>query len=495
MNAEIIIERSPKAVWAYFTEPGNWDKWWGGELKTAQWREGGKLEWAKGGSSSIEAITPGRMVQIDSRWFSQTFTFEPKGNGKTIVRIQEGLPKAGASFSDGGASHLAQLNSYLIKLKEHIENETNLDTEGEKSKAEYICPHCGFELQGDALTTVKVSVQVGVVDFQTTCSSCGRAIKKTDIESPSKRNVMPSATEKKTTLTSGFTFSFPEVKKAYNTNIQRKLSSKGLRTILGGSLLTTTIVGISVYFLQVGLENLINFVPTSWPVMAIAYRSAAFIAFALIVGVGSFIVGNSVGKSAIKAKFPNAQTIGNLALVLGLVGYLSYLIMYVLFSNASERFDQWDDYLLQAVYLVAFVGIAWWASRLKVEGTPFCEKCNEFMVSDDIGVQSPAGNQGLDIAQVSTIMYILNSRQFSKLNELNKSWSKDNYCLLHIWHCPLCNNDGFIDCTTHESRIIVTSQGETKTEYTSRLIYSSHIDNKEIQTLLQARRTLGTPTV
>lgn len=180
LNAEITIERSPEIVWAYFTEPRNWEKWWGGGLKAAQWREGGKLEWALGGSSPIEAITPGRMVQIAGGWMSTTFTFEPKGSGKTVVRMQESSPKGGASFSDGGASHLAQLNASLKKLKEHIESEAKQNREGEMSTAEYICPHCGSELQGAALITVKASLQVGVVDFQTNCSSCGRVISKKD---------------------------------------------------------------------------------------------------------------------------------------------------------------------------------------------------------------------------------------------------------------------------------------------------------------------------
>ena len=199
LDAEITIERSPEIVWAYFTEPRNWEKWWGGGLKAVQWREGGKLEWASGNSSPIEAITPGRMVQIAGFWMSTTFTFEPKGSEKTMVRIQEGSPKGGSSYSDGGASHLIQLNSYLNKLKEHIESEAKQDRAGDMPTAEYICPHCGSELQGHALVTVQVSMEVGVVDFQTNCPSCGRVISKKDIESSSKKSVKQSTPEKRPT--------------------------------------------------------------------------------------------------------------------------------------------------------------------------------------------------------------------------------------------------------------------------------------------------------
>lgn len=72
-----------------------------------------------------------------------------------------------------------------------ISKERNMPTE------KYICPHCSSELQGHALITVKVSMQVGVVDFQTNCSSCGRVITKKDIESSSKKGVKQSSTEKR----------------------------------------------------------------------------------------------------------------------------------------------------------------------------------------------------------------------------------------------------------------------------------------------------------
>lgn len=188
LKAEITIKRSPDIVWDYFTNTNNWEKWWGGGLKSAEWLKEGKLYWALGGSSSIQAITPGKMVQTVGSWMDTTFTFEPKGSEETIVRIQESSPKGGASFNDGGAAHLASLNSYLNKLKEHIESETKQGTEskGGKAKAEdksttkYICPYCNSELEGMALITTQVSMDSGVVDFQTNCSSCGKVLYKKD---------------------------------------------------------------------------------------------------------------------------------------------------------------------------------------------------------------------------------------------------------------------------------------------------------------------------
>lgn len=294
------------------------------------------------------------------------------------------------------------------------------------------------------------------------------------------------------TETSGFVFTFPEVTRAYKTSIRRNISSSLLGTILGRSMLLTIGTGIGVYLLHALLQNLLRSVSS----MSTCFGILGVIIYPLIVVAGGYLIGVTVGKSAIKAKFPDAEKVGKLALGVGLLGYLAYLAMYMIFYYAPERFDHWVDYLRQAFYLLLFIGVAWGASTLKIEETPFCENCNDFMISDDIGEQNVSdGYKGLDIAQESIIINALNSRQFTKLNELNKNWSQDNYCLLRIWHCPVCNDNGFIDCTTHQSRTITASNGQIKRETTFRLIHSSHIDNKEIQMLMQARQILGTPII
>jgi uncharacterized protein YndB with AHSA1/START domain len=123
-EAIIKVNRSPEVVWEYFTEAKNWEKWWGGGLKSAQWEQGGRLEWALGGSSPIQAITPGKKVQTLGSMMDTTFLFEAEKEGETTVRIQQGSPKGGAYFNDGGRAHVANLNSYLSKFRDHIEAET-----------------------------------------------------------------------------------------------------------------------------------------------------------------------------------------------------------------------------------------------------------------------------------------------------------------------------------------------------------------------------------
>lgn len=123
LAAEIKIERSVETVWAYFTTESNWSKWWGGALKSADWRTGSQLVWEVGGATAIKALVPRRKCQIGGPWMDTTFTFQP-ASGATLVKREDGPPKGGAQFTDGGASHLAGMRSSLSRLKERVELET-----------------------------------------------------------------------------------------------------------------------------------------------------------------------------------------------------------------------------------------------------------------------------------------------------------------------------------------------------------------------------------
>ena len=57
----------------------------------------------------------------------------------------------------------------------------------DKSTTKYICPYCNSELEGMALITTQVSMDSGVVDFQTNCSSCGKVLYKKDFMQSEKK--------------------------------------------------------------------------------------------------------------------------------------------------------------------------------------------------------------------------------------------------------------------------------------------------------------------
>lgn len=124
LEAEITIERSSTTVWKYFTNPRHWEKWWGGGMKSAQWRKGGKLVWVLGGMSEVLDIIPGEGVIISGYWMDFKWEFRASGQNSTIVSIESSTPRKGAFFTDGGASHLVEMKQSLMRLKECIERET-----------------------------------------------------------------------------------------------------------------------------------------------------------------------------------------------------------------------------------------------------------------------------------------------------------------------------------------------------------------------------------
>jgi uncharacterized protein YndB with AHSA1/START domain len=157
----VVVERPRELVWAFFTEPANWERWWGGAVKAAQWREGGEVEWASGGSSRIAALAPCESVRLEGTFVDTTFVFEPEDNGRTAVRIMEGIPKGGAYFKDGGSAHHEQLKTYLAQLKDLIEGETPLASEGNTDQPLGFCDFCGAKR---------------IVAGQLHCGSCGQKL-------------------------------------------------------------------------------------------------------------------------------------------------------------------------------------------------------------------------------------------------------------------------------------------------------------------------------
>ncbi len=112
---------------------------------------------------------------------------------KTIVRC----PKC-SSFNVIDTHNIHYLEAFdALKAPQSsqpaVESEPKQESRGNVSTNEYVCPYCGSELQGSALITIKTSMQVGVIDFQTNCSSCGKVITKRDIESSFSDETEPRA--------------------------------------------------------------------------------------------------------------------------------------------------------------------------------------------------------------------------------------------------------------------------------------------------------------
>lgn len=120
IQAATEVDRSPQEVWAYFTDHTTWESWWGGAMKSAEWKTGGKLVWALGGASEVISIEAAQRVVIRGTAMETTWSFEGTEGGGTRVSAAS-APRGGAHFTDGGASYLRDLESSLQKLKTAVE--------------------------------------------------------------------------------------------------------------------------------------------------------------------------------------------------------------------------------------------------------------------------------------------------------------------------------------------------------------------------------------
>lgn len=121
-DASITISRTPEQVWSVFSNPDSWSVWWGGMgLSSADWQEGGKLNWGVGGYSTIVEIIPARKIHYSLKGaFTKdtVYTFEPVNKGTaTQVTVREDYE--GVS---GGSSKQQELKEELTRLKTLVES-------------------------------------------------------------------------------------------------------------------------------------------------------------------------------------------------------------------------------------------------------------------------------------------------------------------------------------------------------------------------------------
>lgn len=121
-KTSITINRPPSIVWKYFTDCNTWEEWYGGALKQVDpgWLNGAKLIWKLGGSSTLESVVEGQETVIVGSHMKTWYRFIAQENEATCVEV-EFTPRGGASFSDGGQAHLANMKTALSKLKQCIE--------------------------------------------------------------------------------------------------------------------------------------------------------------------------------------------------------------------------------------------------------------------------------------------------------------------------------------------------------------------------------------
>jgi len=124
-KVSITINRASEVIWDYFKKLENWRKWWGASISSVNpgWQNGARLTWENGDKSDLPVVRDKQEIRISSRFMKTAFYLKPESKQTTLVEY-EFNPSGGASFSDGGRAHQAEVEKKLAKLKDCIENET-----------------------------------------------------------------------------------------------------------------------------------------------------------------------------------------------------------------------------------------------------------------------------------------------------------------------------------------------------------------------------------
>jgi hypothetical protein len=122
MKTSIVIYRSLPEVWDYFITTENWLAWWGGELQEVvpAWEEGAIMRWSSGEPTRLVHFLPRQQAGLQGKWMETIYRFQQAPGGSTLLEV-ELLPLSGASFPDGGKSHLDDIATAIDHLKRLME--------------------------------------------------------------------------------------------------------------------------------------------------------------------------------------------------------------------------------------------------------------------------------------------------------------------------------------------------------------------------------------
>lgn len=88
---------SGEGVWAVLTNAGTWEKWYGIPVASTDWREGGSITFADGGTCGIKGYREGESLTIEDTWTDTTITLRWSGSGTIISLVEVGK---GATWLD-----------------------------------------------------------------------------------------------------------------------------------------------------------------------------------------------------------------------------------------------------------------------------------------------------------------------------------------------------------------------------------------------------------
>ncbi|MFN8376473.1 MAG: hypothetical protein U0694_26825 [Anaerolineae bacterium] len=194
---------------------------------------------------------------------------------------------------------------------------------------------------------------------------------------------------------------------------------------------------------------------------------AASVAAALIGGLVS-----TIGK-----RFKNRST-NKAGLISAFGGFLAFVIFFIAYSNSlgAEAFDSFEDLLKLGWNILALTGVAALVASWDTGASRFCEHCEKPMTHRSLGAYA--------IKDEDMLMTNLQRRRFAVLRDLERTSSANN-CSVDFWYCEACSANGYLDVTTHESRITVGTNGQKKASPSEQLVFSTQLEGAEVKDVIQ----------
>ncbi|MBI3160652.1 MAG: zinc ribbon domain-containing protein [Chloroflexi bacterium] len=287
-----------------------------------------------------------------------------------------------------------------------------------------------------------------------------------------------------------FSFRFEEVKTAI-ARPARVPNSTGVNfNIAAAGLLAGALGGLAAYFLLVLLALLALAVSRSAFFSLMVMIIAPFVLFLVPFG-GGWLAGAAINKRGMAFNSTDWDNLRRIGALSALAAFGVFALTHYLRMGPAEWLDSWVDWAWLLVALPGFLFGAWGSSGEELAKEPYCETCRKYMRKTEfgrpVGMQAPGG---FPIRFEPRLLEALKSGRLAAIAELGADWVAENFVTLTFWDCEGCEEDGYVNLQTTQTRNVRDNKGNLNLTSQTRLVFSQRIGKEAISALREAARAL-----
>jgi hypothetical protein len=287
-----------------------------------------------------------------------------------------------------------------------------------------------------------------------------------------------------------FSFRFEEVKSAVARPGRVPNSPSTSLNIAAAGLLAGVVAGPLTYLLLLLLALLGMFFSTAAMGRLMTLILAPFVLFLVPFG-GGWLVGEAVNRRGMAFNSTDWVNLRRIGVLSALAAFLAFALTHYLRMGPAEWLDSWVDWAWLLVALPGFLVGARGSSGEELAKEPYCEKCRKYIrktvFGRPVGMQAPGG---FPIRFEPRLLEALQSGRLAAIAELGAGWVSGNFVTLTFWDCEGCEEDGYVNLQTTQTRN-VPEKGNLNTKSETRLVFSQRIGKDEISALRETARALA----